>query len=536
MHLGLSGAAVLRSLLTGLVRRLARTNGFVLPLTLGIITVLAIATTTAIYYTSTNSRNAETSKAGQTAYGLAEAGLNNALAILSLPTNNALDRYVLCPDSASLPPLPCLRTDTYGSGSVTWSGTLVQNVAAGTAYWTLTSSGYVRNPNGNSLSKIRKTITANIPVVPTVKQPLNNPAWNYVMSRATGSGVAFSGCDMTLQNSVNVTSPLYVMGNLCLKNSAKITAGTLNVAGSVDQQSSQNTIGASGADLPGAHIGRGCRYTGQSSHNPCLYGAAGSPTFKDNVWATPLDSTVTSITPPTVLWNDWYLNASPGPYFPCQTTSGTPPTFDPTVAAATDTDANKLLFKNNNAGLINLTPSSSYTCKNTGGELSWDASTKVLTVKGTIFIDGSAKIDNGATNTYTGEATIYLSGTLFFKGANTLLCAGATNTSCLTSAWDSTQDLLGFVVNGNGSTGSPDSQVSAGDGIQLVSARFMGALYATNAIDIGTTSVVDGPLDGSSVLLGQSTSSSFSGFTFVPVGMPGNNSVYALPLPPQFTS
>jgi hypothetical protein len=527
---------VLRLPTIRLRRLVGAADGFVLPLTLGIITVLAIATTSTIYYTSTNARSSETSKAGQTSYALGEAGINNAIAILSLPTNNALDPYAFCPDAASLPPLPCVHTDTYGSGTVTWSGTLVQNVAAGTAYWSIVSSGYVRNPNGNSLSKIRKTIKANIPIIPTVTQPLNNPAWNYVMSRATGSGVAFSGCDMTLQNSVNVTSPLYVMGNLCLKNTAKITAGQLNVVGSVDQQATNNTIGAAGADLPGAHIGKGCRYTGQTSHTPCLYGAAGSPTFKDNVWASPLDSTVTSITPPTVLWNNWYLNASPGPYFPCQTVSGTPPTFDPTVAVATETDANKLLYKNNNAGLINLTPSSSYTCKTTAGELSWNASTKVLTVKGTIFIDGSAKIDNGATNTYTGEATIYLSGTMFFKGANSLLCAGATNTSCLTSAWDSTKDLLGFVVNGNGSTGSPDSQVTAGDGIQLVSARFMGALYATNAIDIGTTSVVDGPLDGSTVLLGQSTSSTFSGFTFVPVGMPGNNSVYAIPLAPQFTS
>jgi hypothetical protein len=533
---GLAGAAVLRVLLKRLARGLTRADAFVLPLTLGIITVLGIATTTAIYYTSTNSRSAQTSKAAQTAYALAEAGLNNALAILSLPTNNAIDKWVLCPDSSSLPPLPCVHTDTYGSGTVTWSGTLVQNVAAGTAYWSLTSSGYVRNPNGNSLSKIRKTITANIPVVPTIKQPLNNPSWNYVMSRATGSGIAFSGCDMTLQNSVNVIAPLYVMGNLCLKNSAKITGGQLNVVGSVDQQSTQNTIGTSGADLPGAHIGRGCRYTGQSSHNPCLYGAAGSPNFKDNVWATPLDSTVTALTPPTVLWNDWYLNASPGPYFPCQTVSGTPPTFDPTVAAATDTDANKLPYRNNNAGLTNLTPNSSYTCKNTNGELSWNASTHVLTVKGTIFIDGSAKIDNGATNTYTGEATIYLSGTLFFKGANTYLCAGTSNTSCATSSWDSTKDLLCFVANGNGSTGSPDNQVNAGDSVQLVSARFMGAIYATNAIDIGTTSLVDGPVDGSTVILGQSSSSTFSGFTFVPVGMPGNNSVYALPLPPQFTS
>ena len=32
-----------------------------------------------------------------------------------------------------------------------------------------------------------------------------------------------------------------------------------------------------------------------------------------------------------------------------------------------------------------------------------NASTKVLTVRGTMFIDGSAKIENGATNSYTGQ-------------------------------------------------------------------------------------------------------------------------------------
>ena len=36
------------------------------------------------------------------------------------------------------------------------------------------------------------------------------------------SGVALSGCDMTLQNSVNVTANLYVLGNLCFQNTAKM--------------------------------------------------------------------------------------------------------------------------------------------------------------------------------------------------------------------------------------------------------------------------------------------------------------------------
>src|SRR5437016_2706940 len=364
-------------------------RGFALVIALGVTVVLSMTVVTVIESASANQRNATMSGGRASAYDLAEAGVNNAMSVLRVPTNNALDKYVFCTDSGSLPTLPCKHTDTYSAGKVIWYGTLYQNAAAGTAYWDLFSTGYVRNPYGGA--DYQKTIRATIPVVPVTTQPLNNPSWNYIFSRATGSGVAFSGCDMTLQNSVNVTSPLYVMGNLCLQNTAKITAGTLNVVGSVDQQATNNRIGTSGADLPGAHIGKGCRYTGQTAHTPCRCGAAGSPNFKDNVWAAPLDSTVTPITPPTVLWNDWYLNASPGPYFPCQTVSGTPPTFDPTVAAATDTDANKLLFKNNNAGLINLTPSSSYTCKNTGGELSWNASTKVLTVSGTIFIDGTAK-------------------------------------------------------------------------------------------------------------------------------------------------
>ena len=72
----------------------------------------------------------------------------------------------------------------------------------------------------NVPGKYTKTLRATIPVVPVTTQPLNNPSWNYIFSRNTGSGLVLSGCDMTLQNSVNVTSPLYVMGNLCLKNTA----------------------------------------------------------------------------------------------------------------------------------------------------------------------------------------------------------------------------------------------------------------------------------------------------------------------------
>jgi hypothetical protein len=516
-------------------RRFGEERGFALVIALGVTVVLSMTVVTVIESARSNQRNTRMSTGRASAYDLAEAGISNAMAILRLPTNNALDRYVFCTDTGSLPTLPCQRTDTYSAGSVVWYGTLYQNAAAGTAYWDLFSTGHVRNPFGGA--DYQKTLRATIPVVPVTTQPLNNPSWNYIFSRATGSGVALSGCDMTLQNSVNVTSPLYVMGNLCLKNTSKISKGPLIVMGSMDLQQSQNQAGAAGADLNEAHIGRGCRYLSQALHNPCIYGQGGMTPVRDNVWATILDATPPAVTPPTVQWNDWYLNASPGPYYACAAPqAGDPPNpsfaFDNPVGVASDTDANKLAFKNDNQGIANLTPSSSYQCRTVGGEISWDYPNKVLTINGTIFIDGSAKVDIGGIVRYKGQATIYTSGTVLVK--NTSLCGYSAGPSCTFSSWDSTKDLLGWVANGNGAIAA-DNQVPSGDGVQFVSSYFEGAVYATNIVDIGTTATVDGPLDGSTVILGQSSTSTFNGFTFVPVGMPGNPTVYALAQLPQIT-
>jgi len=510
-------------------------RGFALVIALGVTVVLSMTVVTVIEAARSNQRSAIMSSGRLSAYDLAEAGLNNAMSVLRLPTNNALDKYVFCPDAASLPTLPCVRTNTYSSGTVSWYGNLYQNPAAGTAYWDLFSTGHVRNPFGGA--DYMKTIRATIPVVPTTTQPLNNPSWNYIFSRAAGSGVAFSGCDMTLGNSVNVTAPLYVMGNLCLQNTASISKGPLVVMGSLDQQATNNHVGAAGADINEAHIGKGCRYKAQASHNPCVYGAAGGTGTKDNIWATILDSTPPAVTAPIVDWNDWYLNASPGPYFSCAAPAAGEPAnptfnFDSPVAVASDSDANKLTYKNDNQGIVNLTPGSSYTCKTINGQLSWDYPNKILTVSGTIFIDGSAKVDIGGTVRYKGQATIYTSGSILIK--NTSLCGYSAGPSCTVGTWDSTQDLLGFVSNGNGSLVA-DNQVSPGDGVQFISSYFEGAVYATNVVDIGTTAIVDGPLDGSTVILGQSSNSTFSGFTFVPVGMPGNPTVYALAQTPQMT-
>ena len=484
----------------------------------GILGVLTVSGTTLIYYSSTNARSVSYSASNASAYDLAESGINEMMSVLSKPDNNALNKYLLGEQTNGT---VTHTTHTYDGGTVEWYGTLTASVS-GASTWSLTSIGKVANPTGASASQVTRTLTAKVPVIPTYTQPLNNPAWNFIYSRGTGQT-----CDMTIQQSVLVQSPLYVAGNLCLTNTAAITAGPLVVQGSLTMSQSANYAGTSGTPLNQLHVKNGCKWKNNSLHNPCQQGA-GASGF-DNVYATVLDNTPASSPAPTVDWDPWYLNSNPGPYYPCLTTAGTPPAFDNDQGAATSPNAAK---RNNSLTTVqDLTPGTSYTCKGSGGELSWNAATRVLTANGTIFIDGSAQIQNGAVNTYTGSATIYLSGTLLIK--NSSLCQAVSNGTCTTNGWDPAQRMIAFVVNGNGSGGAPQSQVSSGDSVQLVSAYAQGALYATNNIDLGTTSQFDGPLDGASVMLGQSTSSSFPGLSFVPAGMPGNPEVYAQPQPPQ---
>ena len=499
-------------------RLLRRQDGITLVMAVGILGVLTISGTTLIYYSSTNARSVSYSAANGSAYDLAESGINEMMAVLSKPDNNALNKYLLGEQANGT---VTHTTHTYDGGTVEWWGTLSQSVT-GASTWSLTSVGRVANPTGSTASQVTRTLTAKVPVVPTYTQPLNNPAWNFIYSRGTGAT-----CDMTIQNSVVVQSPLYVAGNLCMTNTATVTAGPLVVQGSLTMSQSANGVGSSGSPINQLNVRNGCKWKNNTLHNPCQQGA-GASGF-DNIWATLISNNPPATASPAVDWDAWYLNSNPGPYYPCLTSSGTPPTFDNDQGSAQTPNVAK---RNNSVPTVqDLTPSTSYTCKGSNGELSWNASTKVLTANGTIFIDGSAQVQNGAVNTYTGSATIYISGTLLIK--NSSLCQAVSNGACTTSGWDPAQRMLVFVVGGNGSAGAPQSQVSGGDSVQLVSAYAQGALYATNAIDLGTTSQYDGPLDGSTVMLGQSTNSYFPGFTFVPAGMPGNPEVYAQPQAPQ---
>jgi hypothetical protein len=476
------------------MRRLRDEEGIALVMALLMTIVISVTVTSSIYLSGNTTTTTSKSRAEQVAFGLAEAGINNAMALLANPANNAMNASLLG-----------TRTTQYEGGSVTWSGTL--DVIA--AKWTLYSKGTARlgTAGGGTTSR---TISAKVPVYPTLSQPLNNPAWNYVFSRG---GPTSGVCDTVLGQSVDIKSPFFVQGNLCMQNTATVSSGPLVIGGSLTMTQTSNRVGQSGAPISELQVGAGCKWRSNALHQPCQNGA-GSSGF-DNVWANTIKSVPDPIDSPVPLWDDWYLNASPGPFFPCTTSSGTVPVFD----------SGAMVRDNSVAGVFHLTPAVAYTCKTAMGELSWNPTTKVLKISGTIFIDGSAKIENGQVNTYDGYATLYLSGTLLVK--NSKMCALVSGSACTTQNWNPNARMLVVVANGSG------GQLSAGNGIELVSAGFQGALFATNGIDIGTTSLSEGPLNGRPVKLGQSSGSSFPGFTLVPAGMPGNPAVYAQPGSPE---
>lgn len=473
-------------------------NGMALPFALAALTVLSIVTTSTTYFSTQNLTAAAHSSANQTAYTLAEAGINNAMAVLSNPLNNA-DNPALLPGS-----LATANVTTYQTGFVKWWGVLDPK----TTQWSLSATGYARNPAAPG-GYTTRTIGASTRVRASLMQPVNNPAWNYIMSLQTGYP---SGCDMSLDNSMNMQSPLYVAGNLCLSTPSQVSAGPMVVKGSVKLDVNTN-VGTSSVPVSEVHVGKGCSYKGGAWHSPC--GPA------DMVFARVSDANPPTIVAPTVDLDYWYANAAPGPKIPCAIVSGTPPVLDnDTVRDASVTT------------IFNLTPSTSdYTCKTAAGELSWNHTAKVLTVSGTIFIDGSVTANYGFQNVpveYNGQATLYLSGT--FLVSNTKLCGGisADGTNCDFSTWNPNTEMLVVVANGTG------GQVPAGDSIQIANSYFQGGLFASGgAIELDTTSNVEGPEIAITEIIGQKvTAHSFPLITQIPQGAPGVPVVYAQPDPP----
>ena len=491
--------------------RLRDEGGFSLVFTLLTLLVTTVTLTAAIQFTTSNSRHSTRSKSDQIAYSLAEAGLANGAAVLSKPSNNALDATVLpSSEPSETNPAHANYISKYEGGTVKWWGVLTGH------QWTMHGVGYVTDPSGRTQA-VRREATSTIKIQPSLKQELNSNAWNFMFAKDTANA-----CDVTMSNSVSVDTSLFIMGDLCFENSsAVVNAAAPDITniyvGEHIQFGGSGSVGTAANKINQAQVGLGCRIgTSGSWITPC--------SASTRVNATTILSGTLPGAGPTADFAFWYTNAKPGPNQACSTTTGTPPAFEGSPAGG----------MNNNAGTINLTPGSSYSCKyydvppnqtDLLGELSWNNTTKKLTIRGAIYIDGSATISNNSVNEYDGLATLYLSGTFRIDG-NAQLCGGVAAGNCDFTAWDPNTDNIGIIANGN--DGSGNSVVLAN------SSRLQGSLYATNAVDLGSFAQYDGPMvAGTFKLANNIVTHEFPEITSVPVGWPGNPTVYAEPQPPQ---
>jgi hypothetical protein len=400
-------------------------RGIALVMAIGIMFVLTIALTTTIYFSSASARHANTSNAGQKAYALAEAGVNNAIAQIAVHYPN--------PTTAGDPTWgasPGPVTDSIGTTS--WSG-----LFDGVNTWTVTGIGAVKNPTGGA--DITRTVTAKIPV--TLEPP---PFTKYGLFVDDDPG----GCTR-LRGGNTITVPVYAKGCLDLSSNTSIEEPATFGPTTVSVNVGELQVGG------GGHIGtvsRKINWLGADTCNgvPCPSGDVHAETYAARA----------PVSLPKVDLDAQYARAN-WSAATCDPLPGSNP-FDNTTGPGKG-------VRDNSLGTVNLMgPSYNCTAWDASGTvvglLGWnDSSTtplptptgpippKTLRVSGAVFIDGDlGKVggNNYSNFTYSGNGTIYFNGKFAIQKAK--ICgpgSGFVGSNCART-WDPVNGAL-LLVAGN---------------------------------------------------------------------------------------
>jgi hypothetical protein len=144
-----------------------------------------------------------------------------------------------------------------------------------------------------------------------------------------------------------------------------------------------------------------------------------------------------------------------------------------------------------------------------------------------MYIDGSVYSDNGAVNLYSGSATLFLSGTMSITNS-TKFCGVTAGAACDFSTWAPNSNMLVIVAHGNNGSGYSISMAN--------STKWQGGFFAKNSIDLGQSSIDEGPMFASGITLGNSvTVKPLPAITNLPLGAPLVPNVHAAPGRPTFS-
>lgn len=497
--------------------------GIALVFALAFIVVFSIATAAAISYTTTNNENASRSAADLQALQYAQAGLNDAYSTIVNANSNGNDPTASSLLGTSASPLTFCITSTSCSAGTSGSAT-VMGCYGGTSgatctgispsspasTWVISSTGYASQPLGTGT--LSRTLSATVVISPLGSGQVA-AVWNHVFVTAPATNP--QTCQLNFGgNSTTINVPLYVIGNLCLPGNTSIaeTSGgqaiDLQVGGLLFLQSGNSThVGASSSSpiTSGVVVGGCTTVSVTSATSPC---DGASPSF--NYWVRTKDTFVTNDAPAettTDIQND-YNTFSPGPKNGCTSSSGpgTIPAFD------SDTVMNGLNPQQD------LTPSNgNYTCTTASGTLSWDNTSKTLTINGSIFFDGNVTVSQSLT--YSGSAVIEINGTFLVTTNNLTICAVA---ACSTN-WQ------GSSGNNNMLTVASVKDNATAFSITGNHDTFQGSIWTQpdSSCNFGSNSVtIQGPISVGSI------SSSLNNTVLMPLPVIKNMPVGA-PIPPN---
>jgi hypothetical protein len=564
-----------------LTRLLSRQDGLALPLVVGVVTVLTISVSTLTYYSATNSRSVSQSKEDGRAFSLSESGLANAMAVLANPVNNALDPDTLPSSEATA------SSSSYEDGTAKWWGVLDRAAAVWTVTAVGLSKNPTGSGAAEVRRKLTARVSIQPTYTQPLNNPVWNYLYSghtgstcdqSLNNNITGTSRMYVAGNLCLSPNVILSQSVVIVGgNADIENNAAFGAGTsmstrvetyvggscryaggswATCTGNQDSRhiysklSDGSTIGVSHSPPviapPTADFATWYENAMPGPSQSCTTSSGTAPTFDNNYPARDNSvSTVFDLTPAS----SYICRVGPGASTTLTSAiNSSQTTVNVTSAAGFPTSQYKIRIDDEvmtvtdgygtttwtvsraASGTTAASHASSQTVlwddATPSGELSWNATTKTLTTKGTILIDGSAKISNAALNTYNGQATLYLSGTFYANGS---LCAKYSGSACDFASWDPNSELLTIVANGSG------GQVDPGNSIQFANNfSFEGALFGTSAIEFGNNVSIGGPIVGSQIILSNNlATNNFPLVTTVPVGMPSNPAVYAQPNPPE---
>jgi Tfp pilus assembly protein PilX len=461
--------------------RLRDQRGTALVLALLVVAVLSISTAAIATLVSSNETAYGRDRQELIAFDSAEAGLNYGIATLAKSIDPSGLASVGATASGNFP---------NGTGTGTWTATKIAKTT-----WRITSDAW--SANGRVERELRENVQS-------VTQPGTiTPAslvWSY------GLFVANPTSCFSPQGSANMTISIYVNGDLCLNGSANIAEPSDSTGPSVQvfatgkiTLGNSNSIGAANRKVYSVTAVKGC--TGSKG---ILCSKAGS-----NVYASQYNVTGTPLTKPAVYPNAVYASGD---------------WMNPTCSTGSFTFDNDST-RNSSVSGVNLFPATSYNCSvhapgdpsTIVGTLAWNATTKVLSATGVIYIDGDMSIQSNTQVSYGNGtfASIYFNGAVTTNGGSAL-CGPPSYPSgsvCAGTKWDASKGALVFVVVNSGGV-TPAWKANG-------NAEFDIAAYVVGNYNNGGNAFITGPVVCDTASVGGSSDS--TDVSNPPPGTPGSS-------------